>query len=76
MLGPVADGVVIDHGEGHKRGIASDHVDVQHWSKLFGKAMDDARREMAFFMELSKIPFSEFMFQKTEIQKRLQTIGV
>ena len=50
-LDPLADGVVIDHGEGHKRGIASDHVDVQHWSKLFGKTMDDARRETDFFMK-------------------------
>lgn len=50
-LDPLKDGVVIDHGEGHKRGIASDHVDVQHWSKCFGKTMDDARREVDFYMK-------------------------
>ena len=50
-LDPLADGVVIDHGEGHRRGIASDHADVQHWSRLFGKSMDDARREVAFYMK-------------------------
>jgi hypothetical protein len=28
---PKADGVIIGHYEGHKRGIASNHADPGHW---------------------------------------------
>lgn len=50
-LDPLADGVVICHAEGHRRGIASDHVDVEHWWPRFGKSMDDFRRDVAKKME-------------------------
>lgn len=34
-LDPLADGVVISHAEGHKRGIASNHADPEHlWRQL------------------------------------------
>ena len=34
-LNPLADGVIISHKEGHKRGIASNHGDPEHlWSQL------------------------------------------
>ena len=42
-LDPLADGVVICHAEGHKRGIASNHADVLHWFPKYGKTMDDFR---------------------------------
>lgn len=50
-LDPLADGVIIDHADGHKRGIASNHGDVEHWSKRHGKTMADARREVAYYMK-------------------------
>ena len=77
-LNPLEDGVVIDHGEGHKRGIASVHVDVQHWSKLFGKTMDDARREVDYFMKHGYHEGEEPKVEKTfkdqfdEMRKELQ----
>ncbi len=46
-LDPLADGVVIDHREGHLRGIASAHGDVAHWFSRFGKTMDDFRAAVA-----------------------------
>lgn len=46
-LDPLADGVVICHAEGHKRGIASNHGDVLHWFPKFGKSMDDFRADVA-----------------------------
>ena len=46
-LNPLADGVVICHAEGYKRGIASNHADVMHWFKLHGKTMDDFRADVA-----------------------------
>ena len=45
-LDPMADGVVISHSEGCKRGIASKHGDVEHlWSK-FGLSMEQFRKDI------------------------------
>ena len=44
---PLADGVVICHSEGYKRGIASNHGDVMHWFPKHGKSMDDFRADVA-----------------------------
>ena len=46
-LDPLADGVVICHQEGYRRGIASNHGDVLHWFPRFGKSMDDFRADVA-----------------------------
>ena len=50
-LDPAADGVVICHQEGYRRGIASNHADVLHWFPKFGKSMDDFRSDVAKKME-------------------------
>lgn len=50
-LDPLADGVVICHQEGCRRGIASNHGDVLHWFPKFGKTMDDFRTDVARWME-------------------------
>ena len=44
-LDPLADGVIIGHAEGHKRGIASNHGDPEHlWNQLgMGYTMDTFR---------------------------------
>lgn len=44
---PMADGVVICHAEGHRRGVASNHGDVLHWFPRHGKSMDDFRADVA-----------------------------
>ena len=46
-LDPLADGVVICHQEGYRRGIASNHADVFHWFPKFGRSMDDFRADVA-----------------------------
>lgn len=46
-LDPLKDGVIISHSEGCKRGIASNHGDVEHiWSK-FGLSMKGFRKDIA-----------------------------
>lgn len=47
-LDPLADGVVISHAEGHRRGIASNHGDPEHlWRGLgMGYTMDGFRRDV------------------------------
>ena len=50
-LDPLADGVIISHSEGCKRGIASNHGDVEHlWSK-FGLSMGQFRKDIKTVME-------------------------
>ena len=46
-LDPLADGVVLCHQEGYRRGIASNHADVLHWFPKFGRSMDDFRADVA-----------------------------
>lgn len=41
---------VIDHSEGRKRGIASNHGDVMHWFPKHGKSMDTFRRDVGIQM--------------------------
>lgn len=47
-LNPTADGVIISHAEGHKRGIASNHGDPEHlWNQLgIGYTMDGFRKDV------------------------------
>lgn len=45
-LNPLQDGVIISHSEGCRRGIASNHGDVEHiWNK-FGISMDQFRSDV------------------------------
>ena len=46
-LDPAAGGVIIDHSEGHSRGIASNHSDVGNWWPRLGKSMDQFRTDVA-----------------------------
>lgn len=45
-LDPMADGVIIGHFEGHKRGIASNHGDPNNWFPKHGKSMDTFRSDV------------------------------
>lgn len=55
-LDPMADGVVIDHSEGYKRGIASNHGDVKHWFKKHGKSMDGFRADVKALLDSDNKP--------------------
>ena len=50
-LDPLADGVVISHSEGCKRGIASNHGDVEHLWSEFGLSMGQFRKDIKAAME-------------------------
>lgn len=51
-LDPLADGVIVSHKEGHKRGIASNHGDPEHlWNQLgMGYTMDTFRKAVKVAM--------------------------
>ena len=66
-LDPLADGVVICHQDGYRRGVASNHGDVYNWFPKHGKTMDDFRAEvvramkgdkedMVYFKTLADVP--------------------
>lgn len=50
-LDPLADGVIISHSEGHKRGIASNHGDPEHIWRVFGLSMDGFRADVSEAMK-------------------------
>ncbi len=50
-LDPLADGVILSHSEGHRRGIASAHADPEHLWIRFGLTMDGFRKEVAEAMK-------------------------
>lgn len=47
-LDPLADGVIISHSEGYKRGVSSNHADPEHlWSQLdMGYTMNGFRKDV------------------------------
>lgn len=45
-LNPLADGVIISHSEGHRRGIASNHGDVEHIWNRYGMTMAQFRQDI------------------------------
>ncbi len=45
-LDPMADGVIIGHYEGCKRGVASNHGDPANWFPKHGKSMDTLRADV------------------------------
>ena len=55
-LNPLADGVIIGHAEGHRRGVASNHADPEYlWNTYgMGYTMDGFRRDVAAAMAGAK----------------------
>ena len=66
-LNPTADGVIISHKEGHKRGIASNHGDPEHlWKQLgMGYTMDGFRQDVKSAMGKAE----ESKEENTEVEK-------
>lgn len=54
-LDPMKDGVVICHSEGYRRGIASNHSDVEHWFPKHGKSMNTFRKDVATAINTSDL---------------------
>lgn len=57
-LNPLADGVIISHSEGHKRGIASNHGDPEHLWRGLGMSytMDGFRKDVSAAMGTANKP--------------------
>jgi hypothetical protein len=48
--------VILCHAESYKLGFGSNHADVLHWFKKYGKTMDDVRNDVAALMNGTAIP--------------------
>lgn len=48
---PINENTVFSHREGHQMGIASNHGDIEHWSRLFGYDMNNARADIKRILE-------------------------
>ena len=55
-LDPMADGVIIGHFEGHRRGIASNHGDPNNWFPKHSKSMDSFRAEVKRLLAAAEAP--------------------
>lgn len=71
-LNPALDGVVICHSEGFKRGIASNHGDVEHWFPKFGKSMNNFRSDVIKEMEDEPMDYKQFKEYMEQYRKELQ----
>lgn len=61
---PLKNGVILSHSEGAKRGIASNHGDVEHIWKAFGLTMNQFRQDVYDRMEdnnMTQEKFNEMM---------------
>lgn len=68
-LDPLADGVIICHAEGARRGVASNHGDVLHWWPKLDVGMDDFRK--AVKEEMTKQEFNALMDEWLEERGKL-----
>lgn len=50
VLNGVTVPVILCHADSHKLGLGSNHGDVLHWFKRYGKTMDDVRDDVAALM--------------------------
>lgn len=62
---PLTD--IIDHAEGYKKGIASNHGDITHWFKKFGLSMNDFRRGVKNLLETPEIKTRYFEILSNEV---------
>lgn len=55
---PLTD--IVCHSEGYAKGFASNHADVMHWFKLYGKTMDQFRNDVKNEMEDNNMTDEKF----------------
>lgn len=70
-LDPLADGVIVSHAEGYKRGIASGHGDPEHlWNGLgMGYTMDTFRQAVKAAMAGGASSGGEYTLEMRDLQK-------
>lgn len=52
--------VILCHADSYKLGLGSNHGDVLHWFKLYGKTMDDVRNDVAALLSKKKITYVKY----------------
>lgn len=76
-LDPLKDGVIISHSEGHKRGIATNHGDVEHLWKKHGLTMDGFRKDVKAKMgEASKPKATPAKTKETKVKVSITNLCI
>ena len=72
-LDPLVEGVILSHSEGHKRGIASNHGDVEHLWKHFGLSMSQFRQDIKEFCNKEdKYSYTAIMGKETATVEQME----
>lgn len=76
-LNPLADGVIVSHAEGYKRGIASNHGDSEHLWRQFGMShtMDGFRKEVKATMKERVCGTQATEFANLSVQEVIVKVG-
>jgi hypothetical protein len=61
--------VILCHADSHKLGLGSNHGDIYHWFKKYGKDMDDVRNDVAKLIDAATIKPAEKKPEKKEEAK-------
>lgn len=61
--------VILCHADSYKLGFGSNHGDVLHWFKLYGKTMDDVRNDVWALMNSTNIVTPEVPVIKPEVKE-------
>jgi len=66
---------IISHSEGHKKGIASNHDDVEYWFSKFDKTMNDIRKDVALELKGDEIMTKLEKWQEEMGKKSIESLS-
>lgn len=65
--------VILCHADSYKLGLGSNHGDIYHWFKKYGKTMDDVRKDVASLMKMPSAPVGDNKTDNTT-DKKIDTV--
>lgn len=72
---PVNSKTIIDHSEGNKMGIASNHGDVRHWFMRYGKDMGEVRKDISKRLKEVEIVAKLENWQKNQGEEAINSLA-
>lgn len=67
---------IIDHSEGHRKGIASNHGDVMHWFPKYSKSMDTFRADVKALLNTTTVGNTSVTHEKDKVVVKAPVIKV
>ena len=66
--------VILCHADAYQLGLGSNHADVLHWFKKYGKTMDDVRNDVAKLLTSSQIQINPTEEEEEMTQEQFNTM--